>query len=86
MNNKHKRGFATLSPERRVEIASQGGKAAHLQGRAHRFTSEEAREAGRKGGYKVAQDREHMARIGAKGGAAKRCKKEIVAVDESVQG
>ena len=45
-----KRGFAALSPERRREIASMGGRAAHEQGRGHEFTSDEAREAGRKGG------------------------------------
>lgn len=32
------------------EIASKGGKAAHEKGTAHEFDSEEAREAGRKGG------------------------------------
>ncbi|MDP9001043.1 MAG: KGG domain-containing protein [Myxococcota bacterium] len=32
------------------EIARKGGKAAHSAGTAHEFTSEEAREAGRKGG------------------------------------
>ena len=32
------------------EIASKGGKAAHTKGTAHEWTSEEAREAGRKGG------------------------------------
>ena len=44
------RGFAALDPARQREIASLGGKAAHASGRAHQFTSEEAREAGRKGG------------------------------------
>ena len=44
------KGLAALSPERRREIAAQGGKAAHQSGRAHKFTSEEARAAGRKGG------------------------------------
>lgn len=44
------RGFASMDPERQREIASQGGKAAHESGNAHEFTSEEAREAGRKGG------------------------------------
>ena len=34
----------------RSRIASKGGKAAHEKGTAHEFTSEEAREAGRKGG------------------------------------
>ncbi len=32
------------------EIASKGGKAAHEKGTAHEWSSEEAREAGRKGG------------------------------------
>ena len=43
-----KRGFAVLSPEKKREIASMGGKAAHEHGRAHRFTSEEARAAGKR--------------------------------------
>lgn len=44
------RGFAAMSPERQREIASKGGRAAHEQGVAHQWTSEEARQAGRKGG------------------------------------
>jgi general stress protein YciG len=47
---KSKRGFASMDPEQQREIASKGGKAAHEKGTAHEFTSEEAREAGRKGG------------------------------------
>lgn len=47
---KSNRGFAGMDPRRQREIASEGGRAAHQQGRAHEFTSEEAREAGRKGG------------------------------------
>lgn len=47
---KKKQGLATLSPERIREIASMGGKACHAQGKGHQWTSEEAREAGRKGG------------------------------------
>lgn len=35
---------------RQKEIASKGGKAAHEKGSAHEWTTEEAREAGRKGG------------------------------------
>lgn len=45
-----KRGFASMDEARQREIASKGGKAAHQKGTAHEFTSEEAREAGRKGG------------------------------------
>jgi uncharacterized protein len=45
-----RRGFAGMNPEAQREIASKGGRAAHEQGTAHEWTSEEAREAGRKGG------------------------------------
>ena len=44
------RGFASMSAEKKREIASKGGKAAHAQGTAHKWTSEEAQAAGRKGG------------------------------------
>jgi hypothetical protein len=48
MAEKGKRGFAGMDPEKQRQIASKGGKAAHQKGRAHEFTSEEARAAGRK--------------------------------------
>lgn len=44
------RGFAALPPERRQEIASKGGVAARARGTAYRFSTEQAKEAGRKGG------------------------------------
>jgi len=44
------RGFASLDPERRREIASKGGRVAHARGLAHQWTSAEARAAGKKGG------------------------------------
>ena len=47
---KKPRGLAALTSERRREIASKGGQAAHAQGKAHRFTSEEAQAAGQRGG------------------------------------
>jgi general stress protein YciG len=62
------RGFASMDEDKQREIASKGGKAAHEKGTAHEFTPEEAREAGRKGGEAVSQDREHMSQIGRKGG------------------
>ena len=65
------KGFSGMSRERQREIASEGGKAAHAQGRAHEFTSDEAREAGKKGGKKISRDREHMAAIGRAGGIAR---------------
>src|SRR5689334_538756 len=44
------RGFASMDEEKQREIASKGGHAAHEKGTAHEFSSEEAREAGHKGG------------------------------------
>ena len=69
---KQRRGFAVLDKEARREIARAGGVAAHAVGLAHRFTSELAREAGKKGGATTAADREHMREIGRKGGHGKR--------------
>jgi general stress protein YciG len=47
---KEDRGFASMDRSKQRESASKGGKAAHQKGTAHEWTSEEAREAGRKGG------------------------------------
>lgn len=44
------RGFAGMDPEEQKRIASEGGKASHEKGTGHEWDSEEAREAGRKGG------------------------------------
>ena len=57
-NNRDGRGFAGMNPDKQREIASKGGKAAHQSGHAHEFTSEEAREAGRKGGQASGGNRE----------------------------
>jgi general stress protein YciG len=48
---KTRRGFASMLPEKQREIASKGGRAAHEKGAAHQWTVDEARSAGRKGGY-----------------------------------
>ena len=74
-----RRGFAAMTPERRREIASLGGKAAHAAGTAHQFTTEEAVAAGAKGG-KLAHARgtahtftaEEARAAGRKGGRADR--------------
>ncbi len=42
------RGFASMTAARKTEVASLGGKTAHQLGRAHQFTTEEARAAGMK--------------------------------------
>jgi uncharacterized protein len=60
-----------MTPERQREIASMGGRAAQTNGAAHRFTSDEARVAGKKGGQAISANREHMAEIGRKGGMAR---------------
>jgi general stress protein YciG len=44
------RGFAGMDRAAIVAISRKGGLSAHAHGTAHRFTKEEAREAGRKGG------------------------------------
>jgi uncharacterized protein len=48
--SKADRGFASMPPEKRRRLSSMGGTAAHQKGRAHEWTTEEARTAGRKGG------------------------------------
>jgi general stress protein YciG len=60
-----------MDPAQQRAIASKGGKAAHAQGRAHEFSSEEAKAAGRAGGAAVSRDSAHMAEIGRKGGRAR---------------
>jgi uncharacterized protein len=67
MADKRKRGFAAMAPEKQREIARLGGQTSHRLGKAHRFTSEEAREAGKKGGRSLSRDRVHMATIGRRG-------------------
>lgn len=67
-----KRGFANMDRGLQAEIARRGGRAAHSKGTAHEFTTEEARAAGRKGGEKIAANREYMAEIGRRGGKAQR--------------
>ena len=49
-NQNSGRGFASMDPQQQREIAAKGGRAAHQSGNAHEFNSQEAREAGRKGG------------------------------------
>jgi uncharacterized protein len=80
-----RRGFAAMDPEKQREIARAGGKAAHQKGRAHEFSSDEAREAGRKGGQAVSQNREHMSRIGAKGGRASRGRRSATPTPQQEQ-
>ena len=50
VGTKSRRGFAAMDPELQRRIASEGGRASHQSGRGHRFSTAEARDAGRKGG------------------------------------
>jgi uncharacterized protein len=45
-----KQGFASMDPDKRRVIASKGGKRAHELGKGHKWTPEEASEAGKVGG------------------------------------
>lgn len=66
-SGKSNRGFASMDPQRQREIASEGGRAAHEKGTAHEFTSEEAREAGRKGGQARSANRRNAASASSSG-------------------
>ena len=56
--SKADRGFASMDRTKVSEIARKGGAAAHLKGTAHEWSSEEAREAGRKGGLAARRNRQ----------------------------
>ncbi len=58
-----------MTPETLKQVTSMGGRTAHEKGTLHKFTSEETRKGGRKGGATVSKDREHMAELGRKGGS-----------------
>lgn len=64
-------GFARVPKETLRQWASLGGKVAQHNRSAHRFTSETARAAGKRGGEAIAKDREHMRELGRRGGAAR---------------
>ena len=67
---KEDRGFASMDRTKQREIASKGGKAAHQKGTAHEWTSEEARDAGRKGGIASHQRRREQGGPAADGAVA----------------
>lgn len=48
-NGIKRRGFASMTPEKRREAARNGGKAVQEKGTGHRFNSDSGRVAGRKG-------------------------------------
>ena len=69
-----KRGFASMESARLRELSGEGGRKAHAMGRAHKWTSAEARAAGLRS---VAQRRlrraaEAAAEVAAESGTAAR--------------
>lgn len=54
------KGFASMTPERRREVAREGGKQVQRNGTAHRWSPEEAREAGKKGAESRKNGRESV--------------------------
>ncbi len=56
-NIKSKRGFASIDPEKRREIARQGGKSVPAEKRSFAQNRDLASEAGRKGGQKSRANR-----------------------------
>src|SRR5687768_9117278 len=79
------RGFASMDAEKQREIARKGGRAAHEKGTAHEFSSEEARQAGRKGGERVSSNRAHMAEIGRLGGRSSAGRRQPAGAAPSVE-
>jgi general stress protein YciG len=74
-----KRGFASMSPERRREVSAMGGNALSNDKRTFSLDRAIASDAGKKGGASVSpdsrtfsQNRDLAAESGRKGGIAKR--------------
>ena len=81
---KEDRGFASMDRAKQREIASKGGKAAHQKGTAHEWTSEEARDAGRKGGIASHQRRREQAANGS--GDTSMTRNETGSSDDNMTG
>lgn len=74
---KSRRGFASMSREKHRAIASRGGISAHAQGKAHRFSSDEASNAARLGHLKgtAHQFTSAEARLAGSRGGAERARR-----------
>lgn len=64
------------------EIASKGGKAAHQKGTAHEWTSEEAREAGRKGGMASHRRKQQQQPSDSSEGSSDRGDEQMIGSDD----
>jgi len=57
MSNIHKRGFASMSPERRAALASLGGRSVAAENRAFSKDRKLASKAGSKGGIRSPKEK-----------------------------
>lgn len=86
---KSKRGFASMSPEKRAEIARKGGMAVKPENRSFSKNRALASSAGKKGGVSVrpdkrsfSMDRKLASEAGKKGGSSEKTKiKDPVQID-----
>lgn len=70
--------YSQKNPDKHRESARLGGINAHRLGRAHEWTSEEASQAGMRGGAATAaKGKAHMAEIGRVGGKRAKCRHVI---------
>lgn len=76
---KQKKGFALFDPDKLKALASKAGKKAQANGRAHKFNSQTAKVAGRKGGQAIAakMGSDYFGDIGQRGGLALKKKREM---------
>ena len=79
---KEDRGFASMDRNKQREIASKGGKAAHQKGTAHEWTSEEAREAGRKGGMASHRRKQQQQEPSSSGDSSDRGDEQMIGSDD----
>jgi uncharacterized protein len=81
---KSKRGFASMSPEKRQEIASKGGKSVPAEKRSFSQDANLAAKAGKKGGQSVSHSKRSFFKdhalasdAGRKGGAASQRRRHV---------
>lgn len=77
-------GTARMSPEQRREVASKGGRACQATGRAHHWSSEEAKIAGRLGA-RASLEKRKCARCGKPISMRKDIRKRLCADGEPCQ-
>lgn len=74
-----------MTPEERRAAGQKGGKEAQKRKTAHNWDHDEAVEAGRLGGLKIAKDKRYMAKIGRKGGLQRAINRLRRAIDSNIE-